>query len=166
MKYFIAAFSLLISSLCFAGTYIDSQQLKSDNAKSAASSLADEKCVWKTFKTRGAYDDCRKSYLNKASELNPARGTDAYGEKYYARMSRAQAIQQLTQLQKIYNTSSNLIAQKSGEISQHDAEVEGWWIQIHVLKATATDGLPWFVECKKQLWKATVDHCPLGSGGV
>lgn len=148
-----------------AGVYIDESQKQADKARAELISKGIKVCGQKKFKTVGEADACKDKYFEEAKAKYPRRGTEAYALKNYAGLSRAAAEQKLIELKSIYDKTTVLKAKHPGQVSRRDAEVEGWWIQTNVLGASATQTTPWFIECSKQEWQATVDHCPLGSGG-
>lgn len=164
MKPLLIAGLLLASVNASADTYIDANQAAQDNAKRELIRKAIDICAKQKLHTVGEKEACRKKYIDEAKEKYPTRGTDEYSEKYYSNLTRAQAEQKLIELEKIWN-KAGFTATQPGEIGRVEAENEGWWIQTHILKASPTQGDPWFIECKIQKWKATVDLCPLGKGG-
>jgi len=157
---------LLLPLASHAASYIDPAALKDDAARRALIQQGIKNCPRGKFPTVGDREACQRPYQEKAQQQYPRRGTEAYAQKHYSGMSRAQAEQKLIELQKIAQKAGTIMSTKPGEISRKDAEVEGWWIQRNVLKATPTSTSPWFIECKKQAWAATVDQCRLGSGGA
>lgn len=165
-KILLLILPLVFSGYASAGHYIDSQQLKLDQDRDKLISMAIEKCPNSKFKTIGERDECRSKYRKLADEKFPLRGSEAYSKLKYSGLSTAQAEQKLIELKKIYD-QANMFAlkKKPGEISKSDVEAEGWWIQKNILKAARTQGDPWFIQCKKQSYQATVDLCPLGGGG-
>ncbi|MBW5414822.1 MULTISPECIES: hypothetical protein [Pseudomonas] len=166
MKRLLIPGLLLASMNASAGLYIDPQQLKDDQNRDKLLTMAIKKCPNSSFKTIGERDECRAKYRNLADQQFPLRGSKAYSEKKYSGLSKPQAEQQLIELKKIYDQADMFaVKKKPGELTQSDMEAEGWWIQQNILKATRTQGDPWFIECKVQKWKATVDLCPLGKGG-
>lgn len=149
-----------------AAAYIDPAALKDDAARRDLIQQGIKNCPRGKFPTVGDREACQRPYQEKAQQLYPRRGTEAYAQKNYSGLSKAQAEQKLIELQKIAQQAGTIMSTKPGEISRKDVEVEGWWIQRNILKATPTATAPWFIECKKQAWSATVDHCQLGSGGA
>ncbi|MDT3723016.1 hypothetical protein [Pseudomonas oryzihabitans] len=156
---------LMLPLASYAASYIDQAALKDDSARRALIQQGIKDCPRSKYPTVGDREACLRPYQDKAQQQYPRRGTEAYAQKHYSDMNKAQAEQKLIELQKIAQQAGAIMSTKPGEISRKDAEVEGWWIQRNVLKATPTATSPWFIECKKQNWSATVDQCRLGSGG-
>ena len=147
-----------------AAPKIDPAQLEYDQAWDALITKGITNCPNKAFKTIGDRDKCRQKYFDEADSKYPRRGTKAYSEKNYAGMSEAQAEQKLIELKKIWD-GATMFSKVPGEISRDNLEAEGWWIQKNIFHARLHMSDPWFIQCKKQPYKATVDLCPLGSGG-
>ena len=160
--------TFIVLALTYANSYaassVNSDQLKYDQARDALIEKAIDSCPAKKFKTIGERDKCRQKYLDEADQKYPIRGSDAYSEKNYAGMSEAQAEQKLKELKALWD-NAKMFSKKPGEISKADLESEGWWIQKNIFHARLHMSEPWFIQCKKQPYKATVDLCPLGSGG-
>lgn len=148
-----------------ADIYIDEAQKVLDKARTELIREGIKACGAKQFSTVGERDACKREYFDEAKSKYPRRGTEAYSKKHYAGLSREAAEQKLIELKSIYDRTTALKAKHPGQITRRDVEIEGWWIQTNVLNASATQTTPWFIECSKQAWKATVDHCELGSRG-
>ena len=147
-----------------AAHYVDPAQVRYDESRDKIYQKAFDNCSPKSFKTVRDLEKCRRQYFDEANEKFPVRGTDEYSEKFYSKLTKEQAEQKLIELEKIYN-QAGMSSRKPGEISRTEVETEGWWIQKHIFNASFTQTSPFFIECKKQPYKSTVDHCPLGSGG-
>ncbi|WP_313480001.1 hypothetical protein [Stutzerimonas kunmingensis] len=148
-----------------AGVYIDEAQKKSDKARTELIREGIRACGKQKFKTVGDREACQDKYFEEATAKYPARGSDAYAQKHYAGLSKPAAEQKLIELKAIYDQTTALLEKHPGQVTRRAVEAEGWWIQKNVLGASRTQTTPWFIECSKQKWQATVDHCPLGSGG-
>lgn len=148
-----------------AGVYIDSVQKQADMARRELVREGIRACGQQKFKTVGDREACQDKYFNEAKAKYPARGSDAYSQKHYSGLSKAAAEQKLIELKAIYDQTTALLEKHPGQVTRRAVESEGWWIQMNVLGASPTQTTPWFIECSKQKWKATVDHCALGSGG-
>lgn len=161
---------LVVSILVMSSASADALQKKYDDARIALLKKGNADCnssaARKIYKTIGAREKCFDKYRIEMNERFPLRGSDAYSEKNYAKLTRRDAETKLVELEAISKTAKYSTNSKSGEVSRFSLEREGQWIQKHVLKSKVLLNHPWYIDCSRQDANTSfVKVCPLGKGG-
>lgn len=161
-------------ALCFISLNIKAENSTKQDDE-ARKEIIDEGfavCKTKKFKTVGEREACHDVYFEKARQLYPRRGTNAYSKKHYGGISKAEAKVKLLKLQSEYEESEKkgeiycraCSKRPAGYVAQEEIIDEGWWIQKNILGARSLNvGLPFFIECDDgHSPTGHVKVCPLG----
>lgn len=112
-----------------AAPYIDAATAKTDKSRKAF--IKSE--MIKQCGKKASYS-CEGKVLDTANAKFPLRGSKAYSELNYKKLSKAEAAAKLRELGVAYNKASAFSDNKDGEVKKSDLESEGWWIVKNVLR--------------------------------
>lgn len=94
------------------------------------------KCKIKEFKSFGLYEECQRKAWDQYYEEYPERGTDAYGEKFYASLSKEEAKSKRDQLLKLLDWASfeSKLENEDIELTVSDIRSEIMYIERYVMQ--------------------------------
>lgn len=125
LAFILSGFSIAAS----AAGYIDAATAKADKSRKAF--IKSE--LVKQCGKKASYS-CEGKVLDAANDKFPLRGSKAYSEANYKKLSKPMAALKLRELGVAYNKASAFSNNKDGEVKKSDLEAEGWWIVKNVLK--------------------------------
>lgn len=167
LKILTLTVTVIIAQPVLAANYIDSDY-KAYQAKRNQVLSKLKNCNSKQYKTVADVNSCRTKIIDEANQKYPARGTDAYSEKHYAKLTKEQANNKIIELKKIYDTAKvSTISRKPGELLKKDVTIEAAWIQENILgRKRTTDVNVFAIPCKGQEGKRIQQLCVAGSDKV
>lgn len=159
--------SLILSQPVLSKGYVDKDYKNYQTERNKVLAKLKD-CNSKRFKTVGDINTCRQKVIEEANNKYPARGTDAYSQQYYSKLTTEQANNKIIELKKIYDVARvSSISKQPGELLKKEVMTEAAWIQNNILgRKRTTDVNVFVVPCENKTGKYIKKLCIAGTNEV